>query len=645
MGDKKNKKSTADILQESRHVLYGDEVEVATVLENVLTLLNRMDTRLVSIEKNTSKNTGTLTQMNDKLNSLTARVITVETDIVNSRVSDLETSSEGTGNLFDEVKSKTCSLEKDIEQLQRNNGDGNDSQSIKDELRKLESYNEKLKGKLLDMQCRSMKYNLIFTGLQEQRDENCEMKIRQFIHNEMKIQKPLEFGNIHRFGKSEPGKPRPIIARFLYYSDLDMVKKAGRNLRDEVELFDDGQFSDLSDFEHTNEGDVSNADEGNTYMGNSSATKDKHNAKQGKQSANKGKLSANKGKLSANKGKTHPQSDDGASGLDGESDERATRNWLPDKRNPVESSSSGKRKHVEVNTDSGDESEQETENSSSDSGESSDNDNLFDPSEILKKGTKVPDATGPLAILWTEAEKAKKRDRGLNPVDVIDIVQRALVLIGNAHYVYLTDRRRSMLGRVLPECLDLLTDKDGKKALLKSSNELFGRKFRKLLTEESKDNRELFSLLQTVRRSKNKASRFGNGNFSGGHGNGGRGNNQYFRLEPPNNQNQQFGGRGRGRGRGQSRSTPGIQGRGSIPRIRHTTGKGSRIRFFPHFNRPFCSFSCRGENKTFCPELGLFDIRSLGLRYSSGSKTRILSNTAKTKFSAQTIFRQRENRH
>ncbi|CAG2213564.1 uncharacterized protein LOC143063943 [Mytilus galloprovincialis] len=429
-------------------------------------------------------------------------------------------------------------------------------------------------------------------------------------------------------GKHTPS--RDLLEDLDYLSDVQS--------QDEVELFDDGQFSDLSDFEHTNEGDVSNADEGNTYMGNSSATKDKHNAKQGKQSANKGKLSANKGKLSANKGKTHPQSDDGASGLDGESDERATRNWLPDKRNPVESSSSGKRKHVEVNTDSGDESEQETENSSSDSGESSDNDNLFDPSEILKKDTKVPgkiskyiekyanqgitknvrlevtkncnipiskklasketdryikklfrkkfnqtlnakkersiinsenrilDATGPLAILWTEAEKAKKRDRGLNPVDVIDIVQRALVLIGNAHYVYLTDRRRSMLGRVLPECLDLLTDKDGKKALLKSSNELFGRKFRKLLTEESKDNRELFSLLQTVRRSKNKASRFGNGNFSGGHGNGGRGNNQYFRLEPPNNQNQQFGGRGRGRGRGQSRSTPGIPRKGFNPK-------------------------------------------------------------------------------
>jgi hypothetical protein len=39
----------------------------------------------------------TLNQMNDKLNTLTARVITAETDIVHvkSRVADLEASSQG----------------------------------------------------------------------------------------------------------------------------------------------------------------------------------------------------------------------------------------------------------------------------------------------------------------------------------------------------------------------------------------------------------------------------------------------------------------------------------------------------------------------------------------------------------------------
>jgi hypothetical protein len=49
--------------------------------------------------------------MNDKLNTLTARVITAETDIVHvkSRVADLEASSQGTGNLFDDVKYKNRS--------------------------------------------------------------------------------------------------------------------------------------------------------------------------------------------------------------------------------------------------------------------------------------------------------------------------------------------------------------------------------------------------------------------------------------------------------------------------------------------------------------------------------------------------------
>ena len=47
----------------------------------VLKILNRMDTRLSSIEKNIGKNTHTLKEMNDKLTSLTSRLITAETEI------------------------------------------------------------------------------------------------------------------------------------------------------------------------------------------------------------------------------------------------------------------------------------------------------------------------------------------------------------------------------------------------------------------------------------------------------------------------------------------------------------------------------------------------------------------------------------
>jgi len=90
-----------------------------------------------------------------------------------------------------------------------------------DEIKKIEIENVKLKEKLFDMQCRTVKYNLIFTGLDEQADENCKNKLRNFIYRyqEMKIPERIEFGNIHRFGKKNAERPRPIIARFLYYSD------------------------------------------------------------------------------------------------------------------------------------------------------------------------------------------------------------------------------------------------------------------------------------------------------------------------------------------------------------------------------------------------------------------------------------------
>jgi uncharacterized protein YlxW (UPF0749 family) len=126
MADKKKdkkgnakEKSITDILSESRNVLYGENVELTSVLTNVLLLLGRMDTRLFGIEHNTSVNTTTLSQMNDKLTSLNARVITAETEIVgvNNRVAELETSSQGTSNLFDEVNEVNSTPERESNQV------------------------------------------------------------------------------------------------------------------------------------------------------------------------------------------------------------------------------------------------------------------------------------------------------------------------------------------------------------------------------------------------------------------------------------------------------------------------------------------------------------------------------------------------
>jgi len=53
----------------------------------------------------------------------------------------------------------------------------------------------------------------------------------QFLEEKLKIEQPrekIEFQRIHRFGKPSSFKPRPIIARFLRYSDRELVLENAR---------------------------------------------------------------------------------------------------------------------------------------------------------------------------------------------------------------------------------------------------------------------------------------------------------------------------------------------------------------------------------------------------------------------------------
>lgn len=88
-----------------------------------------------------------------------------------------------------------------------------------------------LKSKVLDLQCRSMKNNLVFTGLYQSQFENCENKLRGFIRQELEIDHYIEFGNIHRFGRRGTNNARPIVARFIYHNDLQMVLQNAYKLK------------------------------------------------------------------------------------------------------------------------------------------------------------------------------------------------------------------------------------------------------------------------------------------------------------------------------------------------------------------------------------------------------------------------------
>ena len=142
---------------------------------------------------------------------------------------------------------------------------------------------------------------------------------------------------------------------------------------------------------------------------------------------------------------------------------------------------------------------------------------------------RIFDPLGPLAVLWSEAGRIKKLGDGMDPSDVINFVQRAIVLTGNVHVIYNTERRRATIGKTMPDNLDCISNKTDKIALSKARGDLFGRTFLKHLAKESKDDKHLRELLVP---SFNKRNKFGN---RGGYKNSNRNNGQFFQNRSANN--------------------------------------------------------------------------------------------------------------
>ena len=110
-------------------------------------------------------------------------------------------------------------------------------ESLAEDLKAFKLERDEMKSTLLDLRCRSMKNNLVFTGLREAAGEETEAKLRDFLRYELNIDYYIEFDNVHRFGSRQNNnngteiKPRPIVARFLYYNDLTYVLECAKRLR------------------------------------------------------------------------------------------------------------------------------------------------------------------------------------------------------------------------------------------------------------------------------------------------------------------------------------------------------------------------------------------------------------------------------
>ncbi|CAC5358810.1 unnamed protein product [Mytilus coruscus] len=169
--------------------------------------------------------------LSEKINKFQSTVSTLVSNVENvtKRVGEMEHSLEFLGAKYEAGRKEDADMKTDISDIRSYNKEigGNVKRLTTD-------FKNDLRERHLDLQTRSMRENLIFSGIQESSDneENEETGeiLKQFMTKELKLSNPIEFVRAHRFGRADK-KPRPIVCRFKTFNDRELVRKNANVLK------------------------------------------------------------------------------------------------------------------------------------------------------------------------------------------------------------------------------------------------------------------------------------------------------------------------------------------------------------------------------------------------------------------------------
>ena len=177
-----------------------------------------------------------VTQKLNKLDTIDKRLIDLEINIksVNSEMKEMKTKmsemEEGLKFINDqheEQKSEVKEIRETLSELKTNANEWSQNNGkIFEEIQFLKDDLYDLRERHIDLQCRTMRDNLIFNGLTETDEENTEEILKDFIKKEMEITQTIEFHRVHRMGRKISGKTRPIVAKFVLHKDRETVRRA-----------------------------------------------------------------------------------------------------------------------------------------------------------------------------------------------------------------------------------------------------------------------------------------------------------------------------------------------------------------------------------------------------------------------------------
>lgn len=229
---------TINILSQSHSIIYGETMDpnsqTTVSLDTIHSLLIDINTKLTAIEGNNAALESRLSQIEsdvskiksvtDTVASLTSKVNTCENEMkeMKNTISSVEHSAKAMSQIFDDVKKNHESELKSIKTNTRNL-----EENLKRSVNSIVQKNEELQSSIIDLKSRSMRDNLIFSGIPETPNEDCEAVLHHFLENKLKIDEYISFERVHRMGKPDEfkTKPRNIIAKFSFFKDREFVRR------------------------------------------------------------------------------------------------------------------------------------------------------------------------------------------------------------------------------------------------------------------------------------------------------------------------------------------------------------------------------------------------------------------------------------
>ena len=151
-------------------------------------------------------------QINSKVENLETKMKSMDT-----RVKEVEKSSNFVSGQFEEQKTKLKTADNEIKNLNKK------CKEFEDVVKKLEEKNAALEDKTNDLEFRSLRENLLFHGIPEGQNEDCENLVKHFIAEKLDIMQEITIDRAHRLGKPK-GTVRPIVVKFHEYTERETIR-------------------------------------------------------------------------------------------------------------------------------------------------------------------------------------------------------------------------------------------------------------------------------------------------------------------------------------------------------------------------------------------------------------------------------------